>query len=42
MIIENKNDYIYYRFHRAQEALDDALILAEKGKWNECVTNRGK
>lgn len=33
MTIENQDNYIKYRFHRAKEA----LILAEKGKWNTVV-----
>lgn len=39
MTIENKSDYIKYRFHRAEESLEEALILAENGKWN-AVVNR--
>ena len=37
MTIDNKDDYIKYRFHRSEESLDDALILAEKEKWNTVV-----
>ena len=37
MTIENRSDYIKYRFHRAQESFEDALILAEKEKWNSVV-----
>lgn len=37
MTIGNRDDYIKYRFHRAQESFDDALILAEKEKWNSVV-----
>jgi hypothetical protein len=37
MIIENRDDYIKYRMNRAEEAFDDALILAEKGKWNTVI-----
>ena len=39
MTINNKEDYIKYRFHRSQETIDEALILAEKEKWN-AVLNR--
>jgi uncharacterized protein len=39
MTIENRGDYIKYRFYRAQESLDDAMILADKEKWN-AVVNR--
>jgi uncharacterized protein (UPF0332 family) len=35
--IEKIDDYILYRFHRAEESLDDALILANSGKWNTVV-----
>jgi uncharacterized protein (UPF0332 family) len=39
MIMDNRDDYIKYRFQRAEESLDDAVILAEKKKWN-AVINR--
>jgi uncharacterized protein (UPF0332 family) len=39
MTIDNKDDYIKYRFHRSEETFDEALILAEKEKWN-AVLNR--
>jgi uncharacterized protein (UPF0332 family) len=39
MMIENKEEYIKYRFHRAEESFEEALILAEKGHWN-AVVNR--
>ena len=39
MTIDNRAEYINYRFRRAEEALEEALILAEKGKWN-AVVNR--
>jgi hypothetical protein len=29
---ENKDEYIRYRFQRAEESLDDALILIENKK----------
>jgi len=34
MSISNRSDYIKYRFHRSEEAYDEAIILAEKEKWN--------
>lgn len=39
MIIDNLEDYIKYRFIRAEESLDDAYILAQNNKWNT-VANR--
>lgn len=39
MNIGNKDDYIKYRFHRSEETYEEALILAEKEKWN-AVLNR--
>jgi len=39
MTIENRDDYIRYRFHRAEESYEEAMILAEKGRWN-AVINR--
>ena len=40
MIIENRDDYIKYRFHKAKESFEEALILAEKGKWNTVVSGK--
>ncbi len=37
MMIENIDEYIRYRFQRAEESLDDALILIENKKWNTAV-----
>lgn len=37
MTIENQDDYIKYRFHRAEEAYEEALILAENERWNTVV-----
>ena len=37
--MENRQDYIKYRFQRAEESYEDALILAEKARWN-AVVNR--
>jgi len=39
MTIEKQEDYIQYRFHRSEETFDEALILAEKERWN-AVVNR--
>jgi uncharacterized protein len=37
--IDNRNAYIKYRFHRAEESFEEALILADNGRWN-AVINR--
>ncbi len=37
MIINNRDDYIRYRLDRSKDSYDDALILAERGKWNTVV-----
>jgi uncharacterized protein (UPF0332 family) len=39
MKIQDKNDYINYRFQRARETYEEALILAREEKWN-AVINR--
>ena len=39
MTIENRSDYIKYRFNRAEESFEEALILADNNKWN-AVINR--
>ncbi len=39
MTIENRDDYIKYRFQRAIESLEEALILADNERWN-AVINR--
>jgi len=39
MTIQNKDDYIKYRFHRAEESYEEALILAKEKRWN-AVVNR--
>ena len=39
MTIDNREDYIRYRLQRAEEAYEDALILAENQRWN-AVVNR--
>jgi len=37
MTIENQDDYIKYRFKRAEEAFDEALILIKNKKWNAAI-----
>jgi len=37
MTIGSRDDYIKYRFQRAEESLDDAMLLAENGRWNTVV-----
>ncbi len=37
MTIKNKSEYIIYRFKRAQESLDDALIMIDNKKWNTAI-----
>lgn len=39
MTIQNREDYIKYRFHRAEESFEEALILAKEMRWN-AVINR--
>lgn len=39
MTIANHDDYINYRFRRAEESFEEALIMAEKERWN-AVVNR--
>jgi uncharacterized protein (UPF0332 family) len=39
MTINNPEDYITYRVHRAEESFEEAIILSENGKWN-AVINR--
>ena len=39
MTIDNHDDYIKYRFLRAEESLEEALILADNERWN-AVINR--
>ena len=33
----NKNEYIKYRFKRAEESLVDALIMIENKRWNTAI-----
>ncbi|MCK4920674.1 MAG: HEPN domain-containing protein [Bacteroidales bacterium] len=37
MTIKNQDDYIKYRFHRSEEAFEEALILADKKRWNTVI-----
>ena len=39
MKVKNQNDYIKYRFQRAKETYEEALILAREKRWN-AVINR--
>ena len=39
MTIQNRDDYIKYRFNRANESFEEALILAKEERWN-AVINR--
>ena len=38
MTIKNKSDYIEYRFKRADESFEEALILIDNNKWNTAVS----
>jgi uncharacterized protein (UPF0332 family) len=37
--IHSRDDYIKYRYHRAEESFDETLILAKEERWN-AVINR--
>ena len=37
MTIKHKSEYINYRFKRAQESLEDALIMIDNKKWNTAI-----
>ena len=39
MTINSQDDYVKYRFQRAKESFDEALILADNERWN-AVINR--
>lgn len=39
MIISNREEYVNYRFHRAEESYEEALILTKEERWN-AVINR--
>lgn len=32
-----KEDYIKYRITKSSEIFDDAVLLAENGRWNSCI-----
>ncbi len=38
MTIKNRSEYINYRFRRAQESFDEALIMIDNKKWNTAVS----
>jgi hypothetical protein len=37
MTIKNQDDYIKYRFKRAEESFEEALILIENKRWNASI-----
>ncbi len=37
MTSENKEDYINYRFQRAQESFEEAVLLISNNRWNATV-----
>ena len=37
MTINNRSDYIKYRLQRAEDSYSDAIILAEKERWNSVI-----
>lgn len=37
MIISNREEYVNYRFHRAEESYEKALILAKEERWNAFI-----
>jgi uncharacterized protein (UPF0332 family) len=39
MIVDNREDFIKYRFQRAYKSFDEALIMAKNDRWN-AVINR--
>jgi uncharacterized protein (UPF0332 family) len=38
MTINKKSEYIKYRFRRAQESFDEALIMIDNKKWNTAIS----
>jgi uncharacterized protein (UPF0332 family) len=38
MTVNNKSDYIKYRFRRANESFDEALIMIDNNKWNTAIS----
>lgn len=37
MITENREEYIKYRYQKAEESFEDALLLAKNSRWNTVV-----
>ncbi|MFA6403671.1 MAG: HEPN domain-containing protein [Salinivirgaceae bacterium] len=37
MTIKNRDDYIKYRFRRAEETFEEALLLAQNERWNTVI-----
>ena len=37
MTVNSRSDYIEYRLQRAEESYNDAIILAEKERWNSVI-----
>jgi uncharacterized protein len=37
MMVDNRDDYIRYRFKRAVESFDEALIMADNKHWNAAI-----
>ena len=38
MTISKKSEYINYRYRRAQESFEEALIMIENKKWNTAIS----
>ena len=38
MTIKNRSEYIGYRFRRAEESFEEALILIDNNKWNTAIS----
>jgi len=38
MTIKNKTEYIQYRFRRAQESFEEAIIMIQNKKWNTAIS----
>jgi uncharacterized protein (UPF0332 family) len=36
-MVGSKEDYINYRIQKSNETYEDAIILADKKRWNSCV-----
>ena len=37
MVIKNKDEYIKYRFQRARDTYEEAILLAENHRWNTVI-----